>query len=62
MTGCVVLHRCGHEVLFLPDFVEKAVADRAFDVVIGQQFLFACRARLPVGFIEHSLRRLEGTI
>ena len=58
----VVLRRCGHEGLFLPDFVEKAVADRAFDVVIGQQFLLACRSRLPVGFIEHSLRRLEGTI
>jgi hypothetical protein len=62
MTGCVVLCRCGREALFLPDFVEKAVADRAFDVVTGQQFLLACRSRLSVGFIEHSLRRLEGTI
>jgi hypothetical protein len=58
----VVLHRCGREALFLPDFIEKAVANGAFDAVTGQKPLLAVRTRLPVGFVEHSLRRLEGVI
>lgn len=58
----VVLHRCGRQALFLPDFMEKAVADGVFDTVTGQKLLLAVRARLPFGFVEHSLRRLEGVI
>jgi hypothetical protein len=58
----VVLRRSGREALFLPDFVEKAVADGGFDSATGQQLLLAVRSRLPVGFVEHSLRRLEGVI
>ena len=58
----VVLRRCGHTALFLPDFIEKAVAEGAVDVATGQQLLFALRSRLPIGFVEHSLRRLEGVI
>jgi toxin YoeB len=58
----VVLRRCGREALFLPDFVERAVADGAFDTATGQKLLLAVRPRLPVGFVEHSLRRLEGVI
>ena len=46
----------------LPDFVEKAVADGVFDAVTGQKLLVAVRPRLPAGFVEHSLRRLEGVI
>jgi hypothetical protein len=57
-----VLHRCGHEALFLPDFVEKAVADGVFDAATGQQLLLAMRPRLSIGFVEHSLRRLGGVI
>ena len=58
----VVLRRCGHAALFLPDFIEKVVAEGAFDAATGQQLLMALRARLPVGFVEHSLRRLEGVL
>ena len=58
----VVLRRCGHAALFLPDFLEKAVAEGAFDTATGQQLLLALRTRLPVGFVEHSLRRLEGVL
>jgi hypothetical protein len=58
----VVLRRCGREALFLPDFMEKAVADGALDITTGQKLLLALRSRLPVGFVEHSLRRLEGVI
>jgi len=58
----VVLRRCGHVALFLPDFIEKVVAEGAFDAATGQQLLMALRARLPVGFVEHSLRRLEGVL
>lgn len=58
----VVLHRCGHQALFLPDFIENAVARGMYDVPMGQQLLLAIRARLHVGFVEHSLRRLEGTL
>jgi hypothetical protein len=58
----VVLHRCGHAALFLPDFIEKAVTEGAFDAATGQQLLLALRSRLPIGFVEHSLRRLEGAI
>ena len=58
----VVLRRCGCEVLFLPDFIEKSVTDGIHDAVTGQQLLLAVRPRLHVGFIEHSLRRLEGVI
>jgi hypothetical protein len=58
----VVLRRCRREALFLPDFVEKAVTDGALDASTGQKLLLACRSRLPVGFVEHSLRRLEGVI
>jgi hypothetical protein len=58
----VVLRRCGRETLFLPDFVERAVADSALDAAAGQKLLLACRSRLPAGFVEHSLRRLEGVI
>jgi hypothetical protein len=58
----VVLRRCGHQVLFLPDFIEKAVADDIYDATTGQQLLLAVRPRLHVGFVEHSLRRLEGVI
>ena len=58
----IVLRRCGHEALFLPDFVEKAVAAGTFDAPNGQKLLLALRPRLPVGFVEHSLRRLEGVI
>lgn len=58
----IVLHRCGRRVLFLPDFVEQAVIAGVFDPHTGQQILLAARPRLPVGFVEHSLGRLEGTI
>jgi hypothetical protein len=58
----VVLCRCGHQALFLPDFIEKSVVDGVYDAVIGQQLLLAVRPRLHVGFVEHSLRRLEGVI
>jgi hypothetical protein len=58
----IVLHRCGHQALFLPDLIEKAVADGICDVATGQQLLLAVRPRLHRGFVEHSLRRLEGVI
>jgi hypothetical protein len=58
----IVLHRCGHQALFLPDFIEKAVADNVCDATTGQQLLLAVRPRLLRGFVEHSLRRLEGVI
>ncbi|HXG19144.1 MAG TPA: hypothetical protein VNN62_08745 [Methylomirabilota bacterium] len=58
----VVLRRCGHTALFLPDLIEKAVTEGAFEVATGQQLLLALRSRLPVGFVEHSLRRLEGVL
>ena len=58
----VVLRRCGHAALFLPDFIEKAAAEGAFDTATGQQLLLALRSRLPVGFVEHSLRRREGVL
>ena len=53
----IVLHRCGHQVLFLPDFLEKAVADRVYDAMTGQQLLLAISPRLQRGFVEHSLAR-----
>jgi hypothetical protein len=58
----IVLHRCGHQALFLPDFIEKAVAEQVCDATTGQQLLLAVRPRLHRGFVEHSLRRLEGVI
>ena len=58
----VVLRRCGHQALFLPDLIEKAVADGSCDTATGQQLLLAVRPRLHTGFVEHSLRRLEGVI
>ena len=58
----VVLTRCGRKVLFLPDFVEQTVAQGVFSVATGQKLLQAIRPRLPQGFVEHSLRRLEGVI
>ena len=33
----VVLRRCGHGALFLPDFIEKAVADGVFDVATASR-------------------------
>lgn len=57
----VVLRRCGHQALFLPDFIEKSVGS-VYDTATGQQLLLAVRPRLHVGFVEHSLRRLEGVI
>jgi hypothetical protein len=58
----IVLQRCGHKALFLPDFIEKAVDDHVCDATTGQQLLLAVRPRLQRGFVEHSLRRLEGAI
>jgi hypothetical protein len=58
----IVLHRCGHQALFLPDFIEKAVADHVYDATTGQQLLSAISPRLQRGFVEHSLGRLEGVI
>jgi hypothetical protein len=58
----IVLHRCGHQALFLPDFIEKAVADHVCDATSGQQLLLAISTRLQRGFVEHSLGRLEGVI
>jgi hypothetical protein len=58
----VVLHRCGHQALFLPDLIEQVVARGIYDAVTGQQLLLAVRPRLQRGFVEHSLRRLEGVI
>jgi hypothetical protein len=58
----IVLRRCGHQALFLPDFIEKAVADNVWDTMTGQQLLLAVRPRLQRGFVEHSLRRLDGVI
>ena len=58
----VVLHRCGHQALFLPDLIETAVADGICDATTAQQLLLAVRPRLHAGFVEHSLRRLEGVI
>lgn len=58
----VVLRRCGRSALFLPDFVEKGVGEGVFDAATGRKLLLAVRPRLPRGFVEHSLRRLEGVI
>jgi hypothetical protein len=58
----IVLHRCGHQVWFLPDFFEKVVADHICDATTGQQLLLAISPRLQRGFVEHSLGRLEGVI
>ena len=58
----IVLHRCGHQALFLPDLIEKTVADHVCDATTGQQLLLAIRPRLQRGFVEHSLSRLEGAI
>lgn len=58
----VVLHRCGHPAVFLPDLIEKAVANEVYDVATGQQLLLALRPRLHRGFVEHSLHRLEGVL
>jgi len=58
----IVLHRCGHQALFLPDFIEKAVADNVCDMTTGQQLLLAISPRLQRDFVEHSLGRLEGVI
>jgi hypothetical protein len=58
----IVLHRCGHQALFLPDFIEKAVADNLCDATTGQQLLLAISPRLQRGFVEPSLGRLEGVI
>ncbi|MBI3912214.1 MAG: hypothetical protein HY320_14950 [Armatimonadetes bacterium] len=57
-----VLHRCGCRALFLPDLVEAVVAQGAFGAGTGGRILRAIRPRLPAGFVEHSLRRLEGVI
>jgi hypothetical protein len=56
----IVLRRCGHEALFLPDLLEKAVVDHVCDATTGRQLLLAVRPCLHRGFVEHSLRRLEG--
>lgn len=58
----LVLHRCKEDVLFLPDFIEQAVEKAAFDTLVGQQLLQTIRPRLSEGFVEHSLRRLQGVI
>jgi hypothetical protein len=58
----MVLHRCGHQALFLPDFIEKAVADDVCDTTTDQQLLLAISPRLQRGFVEHSLGRLEGAL
>jgi hypothetical protein len=58
----IVLHRCGHQALFLPDFIERAVADNLCDATTGQLLLLAISPRLQRGFVEHSLGRLEGVI
>jgi hypothetical protein len=58
----IVLHRCGHQALFMPDFIEKAVANNLCDATTGQQLLLAISPRLQRGFVEHSLGRLEGVI
>jgi hypothetical protein len=58
----VVLRRCRREALFLPDFIEKSVTDGRCEAATGQKLLLAVRPRLHVGFVEHSLRRLEGVI
>jgi hypothetical protein len=57
-----VLHRLKHEALFLPDLVEQAVTNEVFNADRGREILLAVRSRLPLGFVEHSLRRLEGVI
>jgi hypothetical protein len=58
----IVLHRCGYQALFLPDFIEKTVADHLYDATTGQQLLLAISPRLQRGFVEHSLSRLEGVM
>ena len=58
----VVLRRCRREVLFLPDFIEASVAHGLWDAATGRQLLLTIRPRLHMGFVEHSLRRLEGVI
>lgn len=58
----LVLRRCKKEVLFLPDFIEQAVEKTVFDATVGEQLLEAVRPRLSEGFVEHSLRRLQGVI
>jgi hypothetical protein len=42
--------------------IERAVVQGIYDAPTGQQLLLALRPRLHVGFVEHSLRRLEGVI
>ena len=58
----IMLHRCGHQALFLPDLIEKAVADNVCDATTGQQLLLAISPHLQKGFVEHSLGRLEGVL
>ena len=45
-----------------PRLHEKSVVDGVYDAVTGQQVLLAVRPRLHAGFVEHSLRRLEGVV
>ena len=42
---CVVLHRCRREVLFLPDFVERAVTDGALEASAAHRKYRASLAR-----------------
>lgn len=58
----VVLQRCGRQACFLPDFIERAVAGGRLETATAQRLLLAVRPRLASGFVEHSLRRLEGVI
>ena len=43
-------------------FQINAVERSVFDAATGQQLLQAMRSRLSDGFVEHSIRRLQGVI
>jgi hypothetical protein len=58
----IVLNRFGLRPCFLPDVLEWLVAEKIWTLALGETALQAIQSRYRLGFIRHSLERMNGRL
>ena len=58
----IIAHRLGIEVLFLPDVICDMVKRNMLDPQKALEMLSETRSRYRRGFIEHTLKKIQGVI
>lgn len=58
----IVASRLGWQVMFLPDLIVRLFRKNVFNKTTSLEILLAIRPRFGKGFIEHSIKEVEGVI